>query len=114
MIPCPGIFRHRSQDAFEYEPLQCGTVRFDASGDSGRRSAGGNQGKKGSTPVIVLTAKDTIDDKVEHLRSGADDYITKPFDVKEVLARIAVQIRRTEGFAEDVKISYQGMELDKN
>ena len=69
--------------------------------------------KKGSTPVIVLTAKDTIDDKVEHLRSGADDYITKPFDVKEVLARIAVQIRRTEGFAEDVKISYQGMELDK-
>ena len=62
--------------------------------------------------MIVLTAKDTIDDKVEHLKSGADDYITKPFDVKEVLARIEVQIRRTEGFAEDVKISYQGMELD--
>ena len=69
--------------------------------------------KKGSTPVIVLTAKDTIDDKVEYLRSGADDYITKPFDIKEVLARIEVQIRRTEGLIEEGKMSYQGMELDK-
>jgi len=35
--------------------------------------------KKGNTPVIILTAKDTIDDKVEFLRGGADDYVTKPF-----------------------------------
>ena len=46
--------------------------------------------KRGSTPVIVLTARDTIDDKVEYLRSGADDYITKPFDIHEVLARVLV------------------------
>lgn len=52
--------------------------------------------KKGSTPAIVLTARDTIDDKVEYLRSGADDYITKPFDIQEVLARVLVQIRRNE------------------
>lgn len=69
--------------------------------------------KKGNTPVIVLTAKDTIDDKVEYLRSGADDYITKPFDVKEVVARVEVQIRRAEGFSEEIKMSYQGLELDK-
>ena len=50
--------------------------------------------KKGNTPVIILTAKDTIDDKVEFLRGGADDYVTKPFDIKEVTARVEVQIRR--------------------
>ena len=69
--------------------------------------------KKGSTPVIVLTARDTIDDKVEYLRSGADDYITKPFDIQEVLARVLVQIRRNEGQAEAENLCYQGMELDK-
>ena len=69
--------------------------------------------KKGSIPVIVLTARDTIDDKVEYLRSGADDYITKPFDIQEVLARVLVQIRRNEGQAEAENLCYQGMELDK-
>lgn len=52
--------------------------------------------EKGNTPVIILTAKDTIDDKVEFLRGGADDYVTKPFDIKEVIARVEVQIRRME------------------
>ena len=46
--------------------------------------------------MIILTAKDTIDDKVEFLRGGADDYVTKPFDIKEVTARVEVQIRRAE------------------
>ena len=69
--------------------------------------------KRGSTPVIVLTARDTIDDKVEYLRSGADDYITKPFDIQEVLARVLVQIRRNEGAGEEENLCYQGMELDK-
>lgn len=69
--------------------------------------------KKGSTPVIVLTARDTIDDKVEYLRSGADDYITKPFNIQEVLARVLVQIRRNEGAREEENLCYQGMELDK-
>lgn len=72
--------------------------------------------KKGKAPVIVLTAKDTIDDKVEFLRSGADDYITKPFDIKEVVARIEVQIRRMEETADGIKqkeLQYQEMILDK-
>ena len=57
--------------------------------------------QRGKTPVIVLTAKDTIDDKVEFLRSGADDYVTKPFDIKEVAARVEVQIRRMGGETKD-------------
>lgn len=69
--------------------------------------------KHGNTPVIILTAKDTIDDKVEVLQSGADDYVTKPFDIKEVLARVAVQIRRMEGSFSEGNLVYQGLELDR-
>ena len=69
--------------------------------------------KQGNTPVIILTAKDTIDDKVEVLQSGADDYVTKPFDIKEVLARVAVQIRRMEGGFSEGNLVYQGLELDR-
>lgn len=74
--------------------------------------------KQGNTPVIVLTAKDTIDDKVDVLRGGADDYVTKPFDIKEVLARVEVQIRRTEDSQVNPqkkaeKLQYEGLELDR-
>ena len=46
------------------------------------------------TPIIMLTAKSELDDKVTGLRAGADDYITKPFEMKEVLARIEAVLRR--------------------
>lgn len=52
--------------------------------------------KKGKLPVIVLTAKDSLDDKIGVLTDGADDYITKPFEIREVLARIQVQLRHIE------------------
>ncbi len=48
------------------------------------------------TPVIMLTAKSETDDKVTGLKQGADDYITKPFEMKEVLARIEAVLRRTD------------------
>ena len=48
------------------------------------------------TPVIMLTAKSETDDKVQGLRAGADDYITKPFEMKEVLARIEAVLRRSD------------------
>ena len=49
-----------------------------------------------STPVIMLTAKGETDDKVAGLKAGADDYITKPFEMREVLARIEAVLRRTD------------------
>ena len=55
------------------------------------------------TPVIMLTAKGETDDKVSGLRSGADDYITKPFEMKEVLARIEAVLRRSAGTAAEKK-----------
>ncbi len=70
--------------------------------------------EKGQTPVIILTAKDTLDSKVEILRSGADDYITKPFEIKEVLARIEVWIRRMRGQTSERKLSYKDMVIDKD
>ena len=49
------------------------------------------------TPVIMLTAKSETDDKIIGLKSGADDYITKPFEMREVLARIEAVLRRSSG-----------------
>lgn len=48
------------------------------------------------TPIIMLTAKNMIEDKVSGLEAGADDYITKPFDVREVVARVKATFRRLE------------------
>jgi len=52
-------------------------------------------------PIIMLTAKNDIVDKILGLELGADDYITKPFDVREVIARIKVCIRRIESLTEE-------------
>ena len=49
------------------------------------------------TPILMLTAKSQIDDKVTGLDSGADDYLTKPFDTKELLARLRALCRRSSG-----------------
>ena len=54
---------------------------------------------EGSTPVIMLTAKAELDDKIAGLKIGADDYITKPFEMKEVLARIEAVLRRSDRVA---------------
>ena len=50
--------------------------------------------KKIETPILLLTAKDSVEDKVEGLNQGADDYLTKPFAFSELLARIRVLLRR--------------------
>ncbi len=55
------------------------------------------RGQKIYTPILLLTAKDTIENKVEGLDSGADDYLTKPFAFEELLARIRALLRRKEG-----------------
>ena len=57
---------------------------------------------KNSTPVIMLTAKDSLDDKILGLDSGADDYIVKPFEFDELLARMRVLMRRNYGFATNI------------
>lgn len=55
-----------------------------------------------SIPVIMLTAKSELDDKIVGLDSGADDYLTKPFEVKELLARLRAITRRKENITDNV------------
>jgi len=50
--------------------------------------------RRDSTPVLILTAKDTLDDRVAGLDSGADDYLVKPFELRELLARVRALLRR--------------------
>jgi len=69
--------------------------------------------KKNSTPVIMLTAKGDTFDKVLALELGADDYIVKPFDPKELIARIKAVIRRSESAPEEEGsvIKYENLEI---
>lgn len=53
--------------------------------------------KKVATPILLLTARDSVDDRIEGLDKGADDYLIKPFDVNELKARLRALIRRSAG-----------------
>lgn len=65
-------------------------------------------------PVIVLSAKADVQDKVKLLLGGAADYMTKPFDPNELLARIAVQLRGTRPAGEDAKLCVGDLTLDRH
>lgn len=65
-------------------------------------------------PVIVMSAKADVDNKVELLLGGAVDYITKPFDMKELLARIAVHLRTFDTLGKSEILTFEEIELDTN
>lgn len=70
------------------------------------------------TPVLFLTAKDTLDDRVQGLDAGADDYLVKPFELRELLARVRALLRRSEQFPQtsseslSQRLQMEGLELD--
>ena len=77
-----------------------GTSCSSTGGSPGRtawRSSGGSASGTGATPVLFLTARDQVQDRVLGLDSGADDYLCKPFDFDELLARVRALIRRRDG-----------------
>ncbi len=66
-----------------------------------------------TTPVLILTARGSLDERVEGLQSGADDYLCKPFALAEVVARLQALIRRSHGHSSAV-IEHLGVQLDPN
>ena len=64
-------------------------------------------------PVIVVSAKDDLDSKVDVLSIGADDYVTKPFEIKEVVARIRVQLRKAGNTQSSDVITYGSLAMDR-
>lgn len=63
------------------------------------------------TPVMILTARESVEDRVKGLDAGADDYMVKPFDLNELSARVRALIRRSQGRADSI-IQYQNIDLD--
>jgi two-component system OmpR family response regulator len=63
-------------------------------------------------PVLILSAKRTVDDRVRGLQAGGDDYLTKPFDFAELLARVQALIRRATGASEPTRLSAGDLTLD--
>ncbi len=68
--------------------------------------------KKINIPIIVLSAKRTVDEKVDGLQHGADDYLTKPFSFSELLARVEALLRRSSNTVEPTSLSIHDLTLD--
>ncbi len=66
----------------------------------------------GNTPILMLTAKDAVEDRVEGLDAGADDYLVKPFAPAELLARIRALLRRSEAAGVEQPLVYSDLTLD--
>jgi two-component system response regulator MprA len=65
------------------------------------------------TPVLMLTARDSVSDRVTGLDAGADDYLVKPFALGELLARVRALLRRTRPAGEDAPLWFAGLSLDQ-
>lgn len=68
---------------------------------------------QGDTPVILLTAKDSLEDRVAGLDAGADDYVTKPFDFPELVARIRAVLRRPHATSAEELIEVGDLRIDR-
>ena len=65
-----------------------------------------------TVPVLILSAKRSVDDRVRGLQAGGDDYLTKPFAFAELLARVQALIRRSTGASEPTRLSLEDLSLD--
>src|SRR5947207_7939527 len=73
------------------------------------------EGAGARIPIIFLTAKDTTEDKIQGLRLGSDDYVTKPFSIEELVERVKAVLRRVTGAGPgEHKLSFADLELDED
>jgi len=80
-------------------------------GKSGLELLRGLRGRKKPVPVLIVSARDETDDRVRGLDLGADDYLTKPFDLSELEARVRALLRRSQS-GEGARIEVGGLQLD--
>jgi two-component system, OmpR family, response regulator MprA len=64
------------------------------------------------TPILMLTARDAVSDRIDGLDAGADDYLVKPFDIGELTARVRALLRRTSADLDGERLSFGDLELD--
>ncbi len=83
-------------------------------GMNGIEVLGNLRAEKINTPVILLTAKSEVEDKINGLDCGADDYLTKPFVTGELLARVRALLRRKGELVDGGKMTCNGLELNRN
>ena len=68
--------------------------------------------QKINVPVLILSAKRSVDDRVKGLQSGSDDYLTKPFAFSELLARVQALLRKSSGVQEPTRLSFGDLSMD--
>ncbi|HEY3729698.1 MAG TPA: response regulator transcription factor [Steroidobacteraceae bacterium] len=98
-IAADGLDGQRMLDTYQYDLLVLDLMLPKLSGGELLRRVRRTQA---TLPVLVLTARDSTDDKVRHFEAGADDYLTKPFDFAELLVRVRSLMRRTPVARSDV------------
>lgn len=97
-------------DSLQYTPASLILLDVMMSGIDGFQTAKILRESGNSTPIIFLTAKDTENDLLEGFASGADDYISKPFSVREVVARVKAVLLRAP--MSPLKLSFENIEID--
>jgi len=100
-----------ADEALAATPYDLALLDINLPGKSGLEVLSGLRKRKSDLPVLALTARDTTRQRVEGLDTGADDYLTKPFDLDELLARIRALLRRSGGRTAPV-ITHGDLTLD--
>lgn len=84
-------------------PVDCVILDINLPGKSGYEVCKSFRNQNKSTPILMLTAFDELDDKIKGFECGADDYLTKPFFIRELLLRVASLLKRSENAQKDEK-----------
>ena len=92
----------RADDLLKYQTFDLILLDLNLPGLSGLQLLQKLRQRDDSTPILILTARDQIDDRIRLLDEGADDYLTKPFDFGELEARCRALLRRKQGYATNV------------
>ena len=103
-----GRLAEQLMETYEYDVI---VLDWDLPGVSGLEILKGLRAQGKMTPVMMLTGKDQVDDKELGLNAGADDYLTKPFHMKELLARVRALLRRQHAVFSS-NLSYGPIDLD--